>query len=442
VRREPRSSTEAPPDAQSPWVQLRSASSHPFIYRKMVRATDPAARPADVVSVYDKSGRFFGRGLFNPRSQIVVRMLTHADVPIDDAFWRQRLEQAVALRRRLNLDENTDAYRLVHAEGDDLPGLIVERYADCLVFEVFSLGMFQRYDHLAALLGEVLGPPTALDRPKKVGAAWRTVLRADARIEELEGFRVAPQPRRPAAPRMASLSEPGGPPPDSNRPEDGPALRGEPERVTIREHGVRYRVDVQQGQKTGFFCDQRDNRLRLARLCPDATVLDLCCYTGAFSLCAKLLGGAREVTGVDLDEAAVAVARENANLNQTRVDFVHADLFAYVRQMLALGRQFDTVVLDPPKLVTYREEYDDGLRQYHDMNGLALQAVRPGGVLLTCSCSGLVSRDAFVQTVWRAARHVRRTVQVFDQNGAGPDHPVMPNCPESAYLKALWLRVL
>lgn len=407
---------EPPPDARSPWVLLRSASLHPFVYRKMVRSADPAARPGDIVNLYDKSGRYFGRGLYNPRSQIVVRILTHEDIPVDTAFWRARLERAVALRRRLDLDAATDAYRLVHAEGDGLSGLIVERYADSLVFEVFSLAMFQRARELGTLLVEVLGPPTALDRPDRASPTWRMFLRADPRVERLEGFTVPVHPDLP-----------GG---DAST------------RLTIREHGIRYRVDVKEGHKTGFFCDQRDNRRRLATLCRDAEVLDLCCYTGGFALCAQKLGGARAVTGVDLDEAAIAIARENANLNQTRVDFVYADAFTYVRQMLANQRQFDVVVLDPPKLVTYREEYEDALRKYGDMNALALQVVRPGGVFVTCSCSGLVSRSAFLETVRRAAQRAGRALQLFDQSGAAPDHPMLLDCPESAYLKVLWFRVL
>jgi 23S rRNA (cytosine1962-C5)-methyltransferase len=408
-----KSSVEVPPGAVSPWVQLRSASTHPFVYRKMIRQADPAARPGDVVNVYDKAGQFFGRGFYNPRSQIVVRMLTLSDTPVDDAFWRGRLERALVLRRQLRLDEVTDAYRLVHSEGDGLSGLIAERYADYLVFEVFALGVFQRCGEFGRLLAELLGPATALDRPQKAGPDWRVLVRADGRIEHLEGFH-ATWPL----------------PPDT------------PSQVVIREHGLRYRVDMKLGHKTGFFCDQRDNRLRLARLCRDATVLDLCCYTGGFSLCAAKIGGAREVTGVDLDEAAVAIAHENANLNQMRVDFVYADVFTYLRQMLANGRQFDVVILDPPKLATYRVECEDALRKYYDMNHLALQAVRPGGVLLTCSCSGLISRPVFQETVQRAATRAGCQLQLFERTGAAPDHPVMLNCPESAYLKALWFRVL
>ena len=381
----------------------------------MVRQADPAAKPGDVVALYDKSGHFFGRGLYNPRSQICVRVLTHEDVKIDEIFWRQRLQQAVDLRRKLRLEEVTDAYRLVHAEGDDLSGLVAERYADCLVFEFFSLGMFQRREQLAALLGQILGTPTCLDRPDQAGPTWRVFWRADARIEQLEGFWI------PGGPRQWEASAP---------------------RVTIREHGIRYRVDIRHGHKTGFFCDQRENRRRLATLCRDATVLDLCCYTGGFALCARKLGEAREVTGVDLDEAAIALARENANLNQTRIEFVYADAFTYLRQLLANQRQYDVVVLDPPKLATYRAELAQALQKYHDLNHLALRVVRPGGLLLTCSCSGLVSPSTFADTVQRAAQHAGRRVQAFDQTGAAPDHPVMPDCPESAYLKALWLRVL
>jgi 23S rRNA (cytosine1962-C5)-methyltransferase len=406
--------TPAPPDAQSPWVQLRSAMNHPFVYKKMVRQADPAARPGDVVNLYDKSGAFFGRGLYNPRSQIVVRVLAASPEPVDDAFWRGRLARAIDLRRRLRLDDATDAYRLVHAEGDGLSGLILERYADCLVYEFFALGMFQRAAELGRIMAELLGPPTALDRPAQASPIWRTFLRADSRIERLEGFHVP-------APTFTASDSP---------------------RVTIREHGVRYRVDIHEGHKTGFFCDQRENRLRLAGFCRDAHVLDLCCYTGGFALCAAKLGPARSVTGVDLDEAAVALARENANLNQARIDFVYADAFTYLRQMLANGRQFDVVVLDPPKLATYREEVDEALRKYFDFNQLAMQAVRPGGLFLTCSCSGLVSPPRFLETVHRAAQRAGRPLQLLAQTAAGADHPVMLNCPESAYLKALWCRVL
>lgn len=377
----------------------------------MVGAVDPRARPGDVVRVLDKGDHPVGRGLFNPRSQIVVRLLRASDAPLDDAFWRARLGAALELRRTLRIDESSDAMRLVHAEGDRLSGLVVERYADVLVFELFSLGMFQRVGRIAELLTGLLGPPAALDRPGRAAAAWRRVVRADEPIERLEGFCV------PAA------TERVGP-------------------VVIREHGVRYRVHPDTGHKTGFFCDQRENRARFARLCRDARVLDLCCYTGGFGLAARVIGGAREVTGVDLDEAALETARENANLNQVRIDYAHADAFNYGRQMLANQRRYDALVLDPPKLATGRAELEPALRKYHDLNALALQLVEPGGLFLTCSCSGLVSFDAFLATVHAAARRSGRELQMIDATGAGGDHPVLLSCPESAYLKALWFRVL
>lgn len=374
----------------------------------MIGQTDPAARPGDVVNVYDKRGDLFGRALFNPRSEIVLRMLTHEDTPVDDAFWAARLADAVALRRTLHLDDVTDAYRLVHAEGDRLSGIVIERYGDCLVAEVFALGMADRAAMLLDHLAELLGPPTRLDRPDQTADAWRKVIRGDDRAAVLEGFRIADPP---------------------------------PLRTTIREHDVRFRADLSGGHKTGFFCDQRDNRLRFAQLCREATVLDCCCYTGGFGLYAKLVGGAADVTAVDLDEAAIALGRENANLNQTRIDFVHADVFAYLRQMKQNGRMFDAVVLDPPKLAASRRDLDEAMHKYHDLNALASQVVRPGGIFLTCSCSGAVDEPAFSQTVHRAVRDSGRRLQRIARSGAAPDHPVADDCPESAYLKALWFRV-
>lgn len=427
LRSRPRD-TDAPArplqNALSPWVRLRSFTNHPLIYQRMIAEADPAARPGDVVNVYERGGAFFGRGLFNPRSQIALRMLAQGDVAIDDTFWRERLARAVALRTSLRLHEVTGAWRVVHAEGDGLPGLIVERYADCLVFELFSLGMFQRVELFARLLGELLGPPYSLDRPPQTDSlasperpdpsakAWRVAVRADERIEQIEGFR--------ASDAALSIDQP----------------------VTIREHGVRYRVDVAAGHKTGFFCDQRDNRRRFAVLCRDADVLDLCSYTGGFGLCAKVLGGAREVTSVDLDEAALEMAKKNANLNQVRVNHVHADAFTWLRQMIANKRQFDCVVCDPPKFAPTRDDVDDAERKYSDLNTLAMQVVRPGGVLLTCSCSGLVSMEKFTEIITGAARRVRQPVQLFDRTGAAADHPVMLGVPESEYLKALWCRML
>jgi 23S rRNA (cytosine1962-C5)-methyltransferase len=299
----------------------------------------------------------------------------------------------------LGLDEVTNAYRVVHAEGDGLSGLIIDRYDDVLSAEVFSLGMYQRIGSILPLVAERLG--TSHSR-----------VTVDERIALAEDF--------------------------AGRPLASPRL---PPRVTVQEHGVRFRVAFEGSHKTGFFCDQRDNRRDLARFCADRTVLDVCCYTGGFGLHALVRGGAREVTGVDLDEKAIALARDNANANQVRPSLVHADAFGYMRQMTQNGRSFGVVVLDPPKLIPNRLEIAPGKRKYFDLNVLAMRLVEPGGVLLTCSCSGLLSAKEFLFLLRAAARQAGRSAQVLAQTGAAADHPVGLDALEGSYLKAVWLRM-
>jgi 23S rRNA (cytosine1962-C5)-methyltransferase len=292
----------------------------------------------------------------------------------------------------------------------------VDRLGDVLSAEVFSLGMFQRS---AAIL----------ERLARLSEARAWTVHVPDSVHGQEGF----------------LSEPT-------------SSAGMPKQVTVTEHGTRFRVRFEDSHKTGFFCDQRDNRLKLAAYCEGRAVLDLCCYTGGFAIQAKRLGGATDVTAVDLDEKAIELARDNANLNHTRVHFVHADAFAYMRDMIAGGRQYGVVVLDPPKLIRSRREFDEGRRKHFDLNRLAIQLVEPGGLLLTCSCSGLLPESDFLELVHASARKATsesipsdraaagvvtgRQVQVLARTGAGPDHPVAADCPETEYLKALWLRVL
>jgi len=209
----------------------------------------------------------------------------------------------------------------------------------------------------------------------------------------------------------------------------------------ISEHGVRFRVAPGSKHKTGFFLDQRDNRKMLAEFCHEKKVLDLCCNSGGFAVYAKALGGAAEVTGVDLDEQALALARQNAGLNQAQIRFVQADLFTWLRDILPGGQRFDVVVLDPAKQTRDREAIDFALRRYVDMNRLAMQAVVPGGILLTCSCTGLVSEEAFLDALKRAAWQAGRTLQIIRVSGAGPDHPFLVHVPEGRYLKAVFARV-
>jgi len=384
----------------SPWAELRSVAYRTFLYQKMVGQASSDAEPGSCVSVYDRRGELFGHGLFNPRSEIALRMLNFDATPIDEAFWQSAVGRAVQLRTRtLRLQECTDACRLIHAEGDDLSGLIVDRYGDVLSLEIFSLGMWRLLPELLPILHAAAG--TKLH-----------IVRVDEKVQQQEGFSAEP-------------------------------IRSEglPASVKLAEHGVRFQIDFEQGHKTGFFCDQRENRLQLARMTGDADVLDLCCYTGGFGLYAKVLGKAREVTCVDLDERAIALAKRNANLNQVRLDTAQADAFTYMRQMQSNERTYDVVVLDPPKLIPSRQEMEEGLRKYADLNRLAASLVKPDGLLLTCSCSGALQRADFVELVLRATRQAGRESQILNITGAGPDHPVSPRCPESGYLKAVWLRL-
>jgi len=366
-----------------PWVRLRSGTSHMFVYQRMVAEVDPAARAGDIVAVYDKKNQFFGHGFYHDKSQIALRMLSYEPREVDEHFLLERLTQAVEWRHQLfSGDIATNVYRLVHSEGDQLSGLIAERYADCIAIEIFSLGIYKRLDLFKRLLRLLTG----IDK---------FVVRADERIEKIEGFQVA-----------RSQSD-------------------DVQSVTIRENDIRFRVDLRRGHKTGFFCDQRENRKHLAPLCSGKEVLDACCYTGGFSLYAKKLGHAQSVTGVDLDEEAIELAKKNAHLNEVRINFVHADAFSYLRQMQENGRTYDLVVVDPSKFVAGKRDFHEGSKKYVDLNTLAISLVKPGGILLTCSCSGIVSQEQFIGMVKSAANRQRRRLQIFDQTGAGPDHPVM-----------------
>jgi len=385
-----------------PTVAVRSAGHHPFVYRKMVIGPVGPVRPrdGDMVRVVDRDGLPIGFGLWNARSQINLRILAGGVETPGVEFWEGRIDRALVLRRDLlHLEETTNAYRVVHAEADGLSGLILDRFDDVLSAEIFSLGMYQR-------IGPILVRVAA-----KVGTKHFKV-HVDERIALAEDF-------------------PG-------RPVSTPKL---PPRVTITENGVRFRVQFAGGHKTGFFCDQRDNRLALSRMAEGKSVLDVCCYTGGFGIYALVKGKAREVTCVDLDEKAVALAKDNANANQVRPNFVHADAFGYMRQMVSNGKTYDLVILDPPKLIPGRLDISSGKRKYFDLNVLALNCVEPGGVLLTCSCSGLLPAEEFLILLRAAARKAARSVQVLAVTGASPDHPVGLEALEGSYLKAVWLRV-
>ncbi len=378
-------------------LKIQRRSSHPWVFQKMVEKPTTRIPPGSVVEVVDRDGQWVGRGYYNGHSRIALRILTaDTNEQIDADFYARRIGEAVALRRDwLKLDAVTDAYRVVHSEGDWLSGLVVDRFADTIVLEFFSAGAFKARDAIRAAL-ETHFPGS------------RFYWFAEEHVQKQESFDCrAPEP----------------PPPG-----------------VIREHGLRFRVAPGGKHKTGFFSDQRDNRRYFADFCGGKRVLDLCCNSGGFAVYAKALGGASEVVGVDLDESAIALAKQNANLNQTQVRFVQADIFAWLRDIVPTGQRFDVVVLDPAKQTRDREAVDYALRQYFDMNKLALQAVAPGGIFLTCSCTGLVSEADFLETLRRAAWQAGRSLQVLKLSGAGADHPFLSHVPEGRYLKAVFCR--
>jgi 23S rRNA (cytosine1962-C5)-methyltransferase len=393
-----------PPDAGlpagTPVVSLRSVAGGTFVYQKMINHVAGSPKDGDLVAVRERNGRFYGWAFYHSRSQIALRMFSYAQERPDDAFFRRRIAQAVSLRRDLlKLDEVSDTYRVIHAEGDGLTGLIVDRFGGYVVIELFSLAMFQRLK----LIEDAL-----IDAGLRVEAF---LVRVDKIIAEQEGI------------RLDKVTEPKVP------------------QVTVTEQGVRFSVNLAKGHKTGFFCDQRENRLALTQLTPGKSVLDVCCYSGGFAVYAATRGQAAEVTGIDLDEKALVVAKQNARLNDVKIEFTHADAFDYLRQANEQHRQWDVVIVDPSKFVPRRDAMDSGLRKYADLNRLAAGVVKPGGIMLTCSCSGLVSQDTFVQVVGRAVKAAGRTMQIFRLSGAGPDHPFQADTSESQYLKAVWSRL-
>jgi 23S rRNA (cytosine1962-C5)-methyltransferase len=383
-----------------PSVRLKIArrSSHPWIFQKMVEKPAQRLPPGSVVDVLDRDGQWVGRGFWNGHSRIALRVLTTDPAEtIDAGFFVRRLNRAVALRRHwLGLDAVTDAYRLVHSEGDNLSGLVVDRFGSTLVLEFFAAGMYR----FRSAIQEAL----AVHFPDS-----RFYWFAEEHVQKQEAF---------------DCRSPEAPPPG-----------------VIHEHGLRFRVAPGSKHKTGFFLDQRDNRRALASFCAGRRVLDLCCNSGGFAIYARALGQAAEVVGVDLDEQALALARQNANLNQAPIRFVQADLFTWLRDVLPSGQRFDVVVLDPSKQTRDREAVDFALKRYLDMNRLAIQVVSPGGILLSCSCTGLVSEELFLDTMRRAAWQAGRTVQVLRLAGAAADHPFLIHVPEGRYLKAVFCRV-
>lgn len=377
-----------------------TVSPGPWIFGRQVDDRAGGPESGSLVEVYDAQDRFVGHGLYNRQSDIRVRLLSRgkkSDLRNPRDFLLRVLSSADRLRRKtLDLEATTTAYRIAHAEGDDLPGLVVDRLGDALVCEHHALGFWRLRDDVEWALGQLYpGLPVVHRVPNSAAKA--------------EGF----------------------------EPEEGPRDVGT---VVVRENEIEIPVRPGLGHKTGYFCDQRDNRLLVARLAEGADVLDMCTNSGGFALQAKRLG-ARTVRAVDLDEVVLEQAQAAAKRNRLDVEFVHADGFHVLRAVKGSRERPNVVVLDPHKLIRGRADDEEGLRRYHDWNTLALEAVRPGGLLATFSCSGALELPAFLGIVFQSARRAERGVRLLATLGAGPDHPQRPDFTRSRYLKGALLAV-
>lgn len=395
------------PDREKP-----ISNKHPWIFSRAIERTEGNPQPGDIVTVVSSDGRFLARGYYNPRSQIVVRILTWQDEPVDEAWWRRMLQQAIASRQYNREAGDTDAQRLVNAENDFLPGLVVDQYRDWLVLQALTLGIDQRKEMIADVLHGLLNPRGIYER-------------SDVDVRGKEGLKSSNTILRGAEP---------------------------PGIVTIREYGQQFNVDLERGHKTGFYLDQRENRRMVAhlvdRLVRDNGVpprcLNLFSYTGGFGLYA-LSAGAGQVINVDASREALELAEENFRLNGLPMDsaeFIQANVFDYLRDMRENGEQYDVIVLDPPKFAQNERQVEKAARGYKDLNLNAFRCIKPGGYLFTFSCSGAISRDLFQKIVFGALADSGRQAQILRHLGPGDDHPVALTFPEGEYLKGLLLRVL
>lgn len=382
---------QEPAVSLSPRGVSRILSGHPWVYRSDIRGTEGVAG-GDTVRVEDERGRFFGRGWYSTASQIALRMLTRADVPIDESYLAARLEGAADYRSRVV--ENTTAFRLVYAESDGLPGVVVDRYGDYFVLQTLTQATERRKEVLVRLLQERY-------------SAKGMVERNDPKVRRLEG-----------------LEQKMG------------VLAGEcPPEVVVEENGVRSAYDLLGGQKTGGFLDQRENRAAAARYAR-GDVLDCFCYAGGFAL--TVSRKAQQVEAIDSGPAALAAARRNLELNSVgNVRLREANVFDVLKSYDEAGRRFDTIILDPPAFAKNKASLEPARRGYKEINLRALKLLRPGGLLITCSCSYHIPESMLLEILAEAALDARRQVLVVERRTQARDHPLLLTMPESHYLKCL-----
>jgi len=374
----------------------RLRDGHVWVYRSDIVSADGII-PGAQARVFDERGKFLGTALYSSASQIAVRMIARDDVADLNALLRRRIQQAVVYRE--HLVHNTDACRVIFSEGDFLPGLIVDRYNDLLSIQVLTQAMDAEPARQAILngLSEQLHPAAIAER-------------TDPRVRELEQL----------PPRASSL------------------IQGEKSSTIFTMNGVKFHFDALEGQKTGAFLDQRENYAAAAQYA-HGEALDVFCYHGGFAL--HLAETCSQVTGVDSSRPALEVADRNAALNSREIEWIEANAFDLLRDYSAANHQYDTIVLDPPAFAKSKKTLDTALRGYKELNLRALKMLRPGGILVTCSCSYHVSQSDLLEVLTQASRDVHRTIRVLENRGQAKDHPILLTVPETAYLKCLIVNV-
>jgi 23S rRNA (cytosine1962-C5)-methyltransferase len=376
----------------------RILSGHPWVFSNEIRETTGKPAAGDIVELRNAGGKPLGIGIYHPHSLIAVRLLSRTPVEVDAAFFRGRLQDALALRDRLF--PGSTVYRLVHGEADFLPGLIIDRFNDHLVIQALSFGMDARLPVICDVLEELFHPAAIIERND---------------------------------PPVRTLDE---------LPLRKGVLRGEASAVTFTDHGLQFTVDLLAGQKTGYFLDQRMNRLAIRQFSSGARVLDCFCNDGGFALHAAHAGAA-DVTGIDSSGEAISRARVNAQRNGlSAVHFEETDVFTALEERAERGEHFDVVVLDPPSFTKNRKTVPAAKKGYRDLHQLAFRLLTPGGYLLSASCSHHILPDTFLDVIRDAAVRSDRRIQLLEWHGASPDHPTLPAVPETGYLKFGVFRVL
>jgi 23S rRNA (cytosine1962-C5)-methyltransferase len=376
----------------------RVAAGHNWVFSNELATSPKKFDPGSIVEVRDIKDNFIGIGYINPNSLIAVRLLTRTEEEINSAFFRNRILDALNYRQSLGIDG--DSYRVIFSEGDFMPGLIADKYDDCLVLQFLTFGMETLKDIIIPLLDEILSPSMI-------------VLKNDSQSRALEG--------------MSLYKE---------------LIKGSLEkRPVISEGGISYEIDPLKGQKTGFFLDQRENRLAFAELIHEGEGLDLFCYSGAWGLQAAKKG--LQVSFVDDSEAALAQVRQNATRNgvEDNCSCLKSDVFDFLRNDLNAGKKYDFIVLDPPAFVKNRLKIREALRGYREINSLAMQLLKAGGLLVTSSCSYHVDRATFLDMLRDSAKDAQKQFRLIEYRSQGRDHPVLLSMPETEYLKCAFLRL-